>query len=108
MTSRLAVASAIATSLGVPNVAIYSRDTLTPFLIVSVILFSTSVAYLVLWWNARDYAVFRNLGLYLALVGGSLLLPYVGIEHLGWQWQALTDAPRNGKHHSSRCNSSDA
>jgi hypothetical protein len=63
---------------------------LTPLIIYAVFYFSLAAAFLALWGAARDYRVFRSMGIYLLLAGIQVLWIYFGGEKSAWGLAALT------------------
>jgi hypothetical protein len=62
----------------------------TPNLILAVLLCSLATAYLALWRAAPDFRIFRNMGLFIALVAVDNLAPYFGIRGSAWTTRAIT------------------
>jgi len=62
----------------------------TPFVVFAVLLFSQAAVYMALWWAARDYQVFRNMGIYLALCGVQMIWLYEGGGKSNWALIAIT------------------
>ena len=62
----------------------------TPFVVFAVLLFSLAAVYMALWWAARDYQVFRNMGIYLALCGVQMIWLYEGGGKSNWALIAIT------------------
>ena len=62
----------------------------TPFIVYAVLLFSLAVAYMALWRMARDYRVFRNMGVYLAMCTVQMVWVYEGGGKSNWALIAVT------------------
>ena len=62
----------------------------TPFAVYGALLVSLAGAYLGLWWIARDYRVFRSMGIYLLLCTVQMLWLYQGGMKSNWALIALT------------------
>lgn len=62
----------------------------TPFAVYGALLVSLAGAYLGLWWIARDYRVFRSMGIYLLLCTVQTLWLYQGGMKSNWALIALT------------------
>jgi len=62
----------------------------TPFIVYGVLLFSQAAAFLGLWWTARDYRVFRNMSIYLAMCGAQMIWLYLGGTKSNWLLIAVT------------------
>jgi hypothetical protein len=54
------------------------------------LVFSLAAAFLALWSTARDYRVFRSMGIYLTLAGIQVVWIYFGGEKSAWALAALT------------------
>jgi hypothetical protein len=61
----------------------------TPMLVFGVLLCSLAAAFLALWRAARDYRVFRTLGLYYLFVGSEQFLRYFGGDVPYWSMRAI-------------------
>jgi hypothetical protein len=61
-----------------PSLSLVEQVHRTPMLIFGVLEECLAAAFLALWWAARDYRVFRILGLFYALVGSEQFLQYFG------------------------------
>ena len=61
-----------------------------PLIIFSVLTLSLAAAYLALWRAATDFPIFRNMGVYLLLVGVQLVTTYLGGVSFQWELIALT------------------
>jgi hypothetical protein len=62
----------------------------TSFIVYAVLLFSLAIAYLALWWTARDYRVFRTMSIYLGLCGVQMIWLYEGGFKSNWALIAAT------------------
>jgi hypothetical protein len=62
----------------------------TPFIVYAVLLFSLAIAYMALWRTARDYRVFRNMGIYLAMCAVQVIWVYEGGGKSNWALIAVT------------------
>ncbi len=62
----------------------------TPNLILAVLLCSLATAYLALWRAAPDFRIFRNMGIFIALVAVDNFSPYVGFHASTWTTRAIT------------------
>ena len=62
----------------------------TPSLILAALLCSLATAYLALWRAAPDFRIFRNMGIFIALVAVDNFSPYFGIRGSTWTVRAIT------------------
>ncbi len=61
----------------------------TPMLVLGVLMCCLAAAFLALWRAARDYRVFRTMGLYYLFVGADQFLRYFGGEVPYWSFRAI-------------------
>ncbi|MGA8041797.1 MAG: PP2C family protein-serine/threonine phosphatase [Terracidiphilus sp.] len=61
-----------------------------PNLIFAAVLCCLATAYLALWRAAPDFRIFRNMGIFIALVAVDNLAPYFGIRGSAWTTRAIT------------------
>jgi hypothetical protein len=62
----------------------------TPNLILAVLLCCLATAYLALWRAAPDFRIFRNMGIFIALVAVDNFSPYFGFHGSTWTVRAIT------------------
>ena len=62
----------------------------TPNLILAVLLCSLATAYLALWRAAPDFRIFRNMGIFIALVAVDNFSPYFGFHGSTWTVRSIT------------------
>ena len=62
----------------------------TPNLILAVLLCCLATAYLALWRAAPDFRIFRNMGIFIALVAVDNFSPYFGFRGSTWTVRAVT------------------
>ncbi len=62
----------------------------TPNLLLAVVLCCLATAYLALWRAAPDFRIFRNMGLFIALVAVDNFSPYFGIRGSAWTVRSIT------------------
>src|SRR5271165_2347035 len=55
-----------------------------PILIAGVLGACLTVAFLSLWWNARDYRVFLTMGLYFSVISPLQFIRFFGITRYDW------------------------
>jgi hypothetical protein len=61
----------------------------SPDLVLGVLLLSLAIAFVSLWLTARDFLVFRILGIYYGLLGCELFSEYAGADPLDWTLRAF-------------------
>jgi hypothetical protein len=62
----------------------------TSLVVYAALLLSLAGAYLGLWWTARDFRVFRSMGIYLVLCAGQMVWIYEGGTKSNWALITLT------------------
>ena len=62
----------------------------TPNLLLAVLLGCLATAYLALWRAAPDFRIFRNMGIFIALVAVDNFSPYFGVRGSAWTVRAIT------------------
>ena len=61
------------------------QQQMTGFLVLSVLLFAMAAACIILWWNARNFTIFRTTGALLLAVSAVFFVDYIGLASR-WQW----------------------
>ena len=70
--------------------SIAEQEKHTSYLILAVLLFSLATAYLALWRAAPDFRIFRNMGIFIALVAVDNISAYFGVRGSAWTVRAIT------------------
>jgi hypothetical protein len=91
MTAALTLAAAVPlTERLFPPQSLIDQAQHTPMLVLGVLLCCLAAAFLALWQAARDYRVFRVLGMFYLVVGVQELLRYSGSEVAFWSLRAIS------------------
>jgi len=65
------------------------QQQMTGFLVLSILMFVMAVVCVVLWWNARNFTIFRTTGALLLSVSAVFFVDYVGLGSR-WEWLPIT------------------